>query len=78
MIFKVNGEINVIVDNSIRKGEGDVFKVSILKSVVFFDENDCEDIENMSVRRKVRISTIKFVLSSVSFGGSFENLIIDC
>lgn len=78
VIPKVNGETNVTVDNSIRKGEGDVFKVPTPKSVVSVDENDCEDIENMSVRRKARISTTKPVLSPASSGGSPENLIIDC
>ncbi|XP_061186032.1 mediator of RNA polymerase II transcription subunit 1-like [Saccostrea echinata] len=72
---KVNGETATV--ESVRK-EGDVFKVPTPKSVVAIDEMNCEDIENMSVRRKARISTTKPVLSPASSGGSPENLIIDC
>jgi hypothetical protein len=75
---KVNGETSSTGDSARNKGEGDVFKVPTPKSVVTVDENDCEDIENMSVRRKARISTTKPVLSPASSGGSPENLIIDC
>ncbi|XP_062607689.1 mediator of RNA polymerase II transcription subunit 1-like isoform X2 [Saccostrea cucullata] len=73
---KVNGETTTV--ESVRKGDGDVFKVPTPKSVVSIDEINCEDIENMSVRRKARISTTKPVLSPASSGGSPENLIIDC
>lgn len=75
-VVKVNGETSS--SENVRKGEGEVFKVPTPKSVVSVDENDCEDIENMSVRRKARISTTKPVLSPASSGGSPENLIIDC
>lgn len=75
---KVNGETSSTADSARNKGEGEVFKVPTPKSVVTVDENDCEDIENISVRRKARISTTKPVLSPASSGGSPENLIIDC